>query len=336
MQWLETLAAAGFAADMNSTADAVADARRAAAETVIAPLDHLGLLRAEGPEAATFLHNLLTNDVSGMGETDLRRAGFCTPKGRLLADLLLWRDGESIMLQLAADLAPAMQKKLSMYILRSKAKLGDASDAYARIGIAGPQAVALLQAHSLPCPAALQVAGFDGGTVLGLDTGRFEIAITMEKASALWQALSTGASPVGTAAWLGLDIAAGIPLITAATSEAFVPQMVNYELIGGVGFKKGCYPGQEIVARTQYLGKIKRRMYRAHLAATSPCKPGTQVYAAETGEQACGAVVLCAPAADGGQDLLLVAQSTAVASGIHIGEPAGPRAELLPLPYAVD
>lgn len=336
--WLESLRHQGLQADFESAGDSGIDARAAAGATVIAPLFHLGLIRAQGEDTLGFLHNLLSNDVSSLDEKELRRAALCTPKGRMLADFLLWRDGAEVTLQLSADLLPAILKKMSMYVLRSKVKLSDGSESLARIGLAGPQAAALLQQQNLPVPGAMELRAFASGTVLRLGEQRYEIVVATAKAVALWQALRTAAQPVGIAAWRGLDIAAGIPLITAATTEEFVPQMVNYELIGGIGFKKGCYPGQEIVARTQYLGKIKRRMYRAHVdAAADKLAPGTPVYAPETGEQACGAVVLSAPSAQGGLDLLLVAQSNCVATGeIHLGSPSGPVPQIQPLPYAVD
>ena len=323
-EWLDSLVAAGFDVDLESTGDARVDAQRVATETVIAPLAHLGLIQAHGDDALPFLHNLLTNDVSGLGESDLRRAGFCTPKGRMLADFLIWRDNSGVMLQLSADLLPPILKKLSMYVLRSKVKLSDASNTLARIGLAGPQAVALLQQQGLPQPAPMQQQAFADGFVLGLGEQRFEIVVAVEKAGELWLALSASAQP------------AGMPLITAPIVAAFVPQMVNYELIGGVSFKKGCYPGQEIVARTHYLGKVKRRMYRAHIDAESLIA-GTSVYSPETGDQACGTVVSSAPAAQGGVDLLFSAQSSCVAAGeIHFGNLAGPLAQILTLPYPVE
>ena len=338
-QWLDSLRTAGFDADLESTGNAHLDAQRSATGTVIAPLAHLGLIKAQGDDAKSFLHNLLTNDVNGLAENDLRRAGFCTAKGRMLADVLVWRDATGVMLQLSADLLPAILKKLSMYVLRAKVKLSDASDTLARIGLAGPQAVALLQQHSLPQPAPMQKLGIAGGAdgfVLGLGEQRFEIVIAADKVAALWQALSAGAQPVGIAAWRSLDITAGMPLITTPIVEAFVPQMVNLELIGGVSFKKGCYPGQEIVARTHYLGKVKRRMYRGH-ADVDALVAGTSVYAPETGDQACGTVVSCAPAAQGGVDLLFSAQSSCVAAGeIHLGATAGPALKILSLPYPLE
>lgn len=334
--WLEALRGGDFGADFESAGDARAEARAAANETIIAPLVHFGLIRAEGPDAGGFLHNLLSNDVNGLGDNDLRRAALCTPKGRMLADFLLWRDAEGVTLQLSADLLPVILKKLSMYVLRAKVKLRDASGEFARIGVAGTNAKGLLERQGLPRPEPMQQLAFDAGRVLGLGQRHYEILVDATQAADLWQNLRAGAQPVGVAAWRGLDIAAGIPLITAATMEEFVPQMVNFEVIGGVGFKKGCYPGQEIVARTQYLGKIKRRMFRAH-ANAGQSAPATPVYAAETGDQACGAVVLSAPSAEGGTDLLVVAQANCVAAGeIRLESLTGPVLQILSLPYTVD
>jgi hypothetical protein len=333
--WLEALQRAGLNGSMETAGDIEAEVRAAAGQTIMAPLTHLGLIEAQGEDASSFLHNLLTNDVNSIAADGVRRAGFCTPKGRLLADFLIWRKDQSIVLQLSADLLPAMLKKLSMYVLRAKAKLSDATPAHALIGLAGPQAVELLGQLSVPAPTPLQSAVFDGGMVIGLGEQRFELMVDVAKAASVWQQLAEKARPVGIAAWRSLDIAAGTPLITAATTEQFVPQMINYELIGGVGFKKGCYPGQEIVARTQYLGKIKRRMYRVNVGAN--LSAGESVYSASTGDQACGTVVLTAPSPEGGTDALLVAQiSSAGSEELHIGNPAGPVPRLLALPYSVD
>ncbi len=335
-EWLNSMRATGFDVDLESSGNPLGDVQSVRSDTIIAPLVHLGLIQAQGEDAQPFLHNLLTNDVNGLGLNDLLRAGFCTPKGRMLADFLIWRDGDGVKLQLSADMLPAILKKLSMYVLRSKVKLGDASQTHARIGLSGSQAIALLQQLNLPTPAIMQQQPFAGGVVLGLGGQRFEIVLAADRVAAIWQALATLAKPVGVAAWRALDVAAGIPLITSATQESFVPQMVNFELIGGVSFKKGCYPGQEIVARTHYLGKVKRRMYRAHVA-TDAVPVGASIYAPETGDQACGAVVETAPSVDGGIELLFSAQSSCVAAGeIHVGSAAGPLAHVLSLPYPVE
>jgi folate-binding protein YgfZ len=220
-----------------------------------------------------------------------------------------------------------------MYMLRSKVKQSDATAQYALIGLAGPDATALANAPA----AAMQTSSDAGGTAIRLDERRALLAIPLEEAPAAWGQLAEKAKPAGLAAWRLTEIAAGIPRIVAATQEAFVPQMVNYEVpaVGGVSFQKGCYPGQEIVARTQYLGKVKRRMYRAKLAEAAA--PGTDVFTPEAGDQHCGAIVLCAPAPEGGFEALLVVQSSgAEANQVHVGAPNGQRAEILSLPYAVE
>jgi folate-binding Fe-S cluster repair protein YgfZ len=242
--WLDTLRSAGFSNDMESAGNRDADVRAAAAETVIAPLSHLSLIAASGDDAATFLHNLLSNDVNAIAPDGVRRAGFCTPKGRMLADFLIWRSRDGLVLQLSADLLPPILKKLSMYVLRSKVKLADMAQTHVLIGLSGPQATALLTQLNIPLVATAQSAHFADGMVIGLDAQRFELMVDIVRAADLWAQLAATARPVGLAAWRWLDISAGMPLITAATSEQFVPQMINYELIGGVGFKKGCYPAR--------------------------------------------------------------------------------------------
>ena len=286
------------------------------------PLADQGLIRASGEEAASFLHNLLTNDMAHLTENTARHAGLCTPKGRLIASFLIWREGGDYYLQLSADILPGILKKLSMYVLRSKVKLADVSGERMLIGVAG----------SPVGPTEPMIAApFAGGTAIRLDADRCVLA------------LPRGEPPAGLPApgriedWHLAEIRHGIPRITAATQEAFTPQMVNYELpaVGGVSFQKGCYPGQEIVARTQYLGKVKRRMFRVKLDTHFP--PGTDVFTPEAGEQHCGAVVLTAPAPDGGYEALLVVQiSGAEADAVHVGSLTGPHAQILPLPYAVD
>lgn len=335
--WIDFLAHQGArpdADDFGKPAEEMAAARIA---TVFAPLPDFGLIRASGEDAASFLHNLLTNDVQGIAADTLRFAGLCTAKGRLIASFHIWHgsDGD-LLLMLSADILPGILKKLSMYVLRSKVKLSDASDGCVLFGLAGPAAEALVAELGATVPVPTKIATFDHGQVLRLADGRLILAVAADAAQAVWATLAAKARPVGTAAWRGLEIAAGQPRIVAATQEAFVPQMVNLEVaaVGGVSFTKGCYPGQEIVARTQYLGKIKRRMYRARLETAAVA--GTPLYAPETGDQHCGTVVISAPTADGGQEALVVVQSSCAEAGeVHIGALNGPRLALQTLPYTV-
>jgi folate-binding protein YgfZ len=178
------------------------------------------------------------------------------------------------------------------------------------------------------------VAAVEGGQAIRLDDTRWLLALDPTAAVSRWQDLAAAARPVGLAAWQWLEIAAGQPRVVATTQEAFVPQMLNMELpaVAGVSFTKGCYPGQEIVARTQYLGKVKRRTFRARLATA--VAPGASVYAPETGDQHCGAIVSVAPSPAGGFECLVCVQIGAVEAGeVHVGAPDGERLEFLPLPY---
>jgi folate-binding protein YgfZ len=227
-----------------------------------------------------------------------------------------------------------MRRKLSMYVLRSKVTLTDSSAARPALGLAGRHATAALQAAGLAVPAqALGTSTTGETTILRLTDDRFEIVLPADRLAALWQALSAHATPAGTPAWRRFDIRDGLASIWPETQESFVPQMVNFELTGGVNFKKGCYPGQEIVARTQYLGKLKRRMYRAQ-AACPPPVPGTPVYGTDTNDQACGEVVDAVAHPDGGCELLAVVQMSSVTAGaVRLGSPAGTELSFLPLPY---
>jgi hypothetical protein len=335
--WNDFLTKQGAQDNFEHFGDLAGELAASRSATIVVPLADQGLIRATGEEAAGFLHNLLTNDINHIPADGARHAGMCTAKGRLIASFLIWREGTDYLLQLSADILPAIHKKLSMYVLRSKVKLLDASDERVLIGVSGPQAETLIRGLGAQPGSAMSSAAFDGGTSVRLDGQRFVLAVAAAAAEAVWAKLAAGAKPAGLAAWRLTEIAAGQPRLVAATQEAFVPQMINYELpgVGGVSFQKGCYPGQEIVARTQYLGKVKRRMYRAKLDAAFP--PGTDVFTPEAGTQHCGALVSVAPAPEGGYECLLVVQSSGMEAGeVHVGSPDGPKAAFLSLPYAIE
>ena len=301
--------------------------------TVVAPVLDLALIRASGEEAKVFLHNLLTNEVKGLHAGNASLSGFCNAKGRLLATFLIWHDGSDLLLALSADLHGTILKKLSMYVLRSKVKLTDASNERLILGVAGPEAERALSGFGEIPKSPLSISQIAHGQLIRLDQQRFLLSIDAAVVQEVWQKLATVARPVGLDSWRWLDIVAGLPRVTQSTFEEFIPQMVNFDLIGGVSFTKGCYPGQEIVARTRYLGKIKRRMYRAHLEDGIP-NSGDHLYAPETEDQSCGRVVNVAPAPGGGHDLLAVIQSSCAEAGeVHLGEASGPRLVLLPLAY---
>ncbi len=324
---------AAFSDDGEVSFGGAADELEAARSgTVAVPLGHLGLIRASGEEAAGFLHNLLTNDVNHLRPGQMQHNSLCNAKGRMMASFLVWREGGDYLLQLSRDLHPAILKKLGMYVLRSKVKLSDASADFALVGVAGTAAQALAAALGAELAEPMRSTAFAGGTAIRLDASRYLLALEPGTAADAWKQITGSAKPAGTEVWRWLDIQAGVPRISAAIQEEFVPQMANFELIGGVSFQKGCYPGQEIVARTQYLGKLKRRMYLAHLPAQA--SPGAHLYSADMPDQSCGIVVDAAAAPGGGNDLLAVIQMASAEVGdVRLGAIDGPQLEFRPLPY---
>lgn len=334
--WASFLADQGLAADHGAFGDVVEELAAARDGAVVAPITDQGLIRASGADAAEFLHNLLTNDIRGITAGNARLAGLCTAKGRLLALFLVWRDGEDFLLLLPREILPAILKKLSMYVLRAKVKLSDASEERVLLGIANQDGAEPIAGRGLAGLPPRGVISVGGGQGIRLDGKRWLLAVASDQAMALWQTCRAAARPVGLAAWNWLEIAQGQARVLAATQEAFVPQMLNLELpaVAGVSFTKGCYPGQEIVARTQYLGKVKRRTFRARL--TGAVAPGTHVFSAETGDQHCGALVSLAPSPDGGHECLVCVQIGARESGdVRVGSLEGEGLEFLSLPYTV-
>ncbi|HAF55074.1 MAG TPA: folate-binding protein [Thauera sp.] len=339
--WTEHLARLGATlGDASlSFSDAASEARAATETTIAVPLLHLGTIRSVGPDSTVFLHNLVSNEVKKLEPDAAAWNSFNSPKGRMIASFLMWPEAEGHALVLSADILPAFLKKFSMYVLRSKVKLSNASAEVALIGIAGPNAGGAARAAGAELPAAdmKQTLTAAGLRCIRLSATRYLLAVPVESAAATYDAiLAAGAVRAGTAAWQLTMIRAGLPLITAPTQEEFVAQMLNYELIGGVNFHKGCYPGQEIVARTQYLGKLKKRTYRVGVPVGVEATPGMDVYAPDFGEQSAGKLVNVAATADGGSEALAVIQcSSAEAGELHLGAPDGPRLSVLDLPYAL-
>ncbi len=286
-----------------------------------ARLHDWGVIRAQGAEAAKFLHGQLTQDVEHLQEGQVKLAGYCSAKGRLLASFVMWRGGpEEVLLACSADLLPAVLKRLSMFVLRARCKLSDASAELPLWGLAGAAAAG-------PGPGATGLClPLPGAAVAGVPVAR-----------ALWVGSAEGAAPDAPAmdidAWRWLEVHSGVARIVAATAEQFVPQMVNLELVGGVNFQKGCYPGQEIVARSQYRGTLKRRAYVLHSAA--PLQPGQEVFLATEAEQPAGMVALAGSWA--GQHAGLVElKIAALAEGtLHAGSAVGPALTPADLPYAI-
>jgi folate-binding protein YgfZ len=304
-----------------------------------APLTDLGIIAVTGEEAAHFLHGQLTNNMENMGSAEARLAGYCSPKGRLLATLLCWRSGDALMLQLPRQILAATQKRLQMFVLRAKARLQDVSDEYVVLGMAGYQAEKALTAWFPQLPSSpYQIQESGAGTLIRLTdvdgAPRFQWITSSAVAIEAWPILTRALTPAGPPAWRLSEVRAGIPGVTLATQEQFVPQMINFELIGGVNFKKGCYPGQEIVARSQYRGKLKRRMLLASVASAA-ARPGTEVFDAADPDQPCGMIVNAEISGTNQMDCLVEMKVEAADDPVHLGSVNGPVLQFKPLPYLI-
>jgi folate-binding protein YgfZ len=300
----------------------------------ISSLPHLGIIRAAGTDAASFLHNQLTNDVLLMKEGQCRLAAFCNAKGRMQASFVVYkRSAEDVLLICRKDLLAQTVKRLSMFVLRAKVKLSDATDEFQLLGLAG-DAVAQALAGSASA-ASLTLDPWQRHAIGAADVLTLYPALGQSRA--LWLGPKDAPAPTGISLsaelWQVGEVMSGIAWVELATFEAFVPQMLNYESVEGVNFKKGCYPGQEIVARSQFRGTLKRRAFIVQSAA--PMTAGQEVFSSLEATQPCG---LVAQAANDGADHLAVLElqlSATENSTLHLGAPDGPALRLLPLPYAL-
>ena len=290
-------------------------------------LDDWGVISAHGPDATAFLNGQLTQDMLHLDGTQARLAGYCSAKGRLLASFVAWRGADDeIALACSADLLPATLKRLSMFVLRAKCKLADASERLALYGLAGPQADALVGSAAV---AAWSTAARGSARVIRLPTvdgvSRY-----------LWVGPEAPPLPaLEMSAWRWLEVRSGLPRIVAATVDQFVPQMLNFELVGGVNFKKGCYPGQEVVARSQYRGTLKRRTYLLDSAAE--LQPGQEVFHSADPGQPAGMVVLAASAGAQRHAALVELKIAALEGGtLHAVAADGPLLRPTALPYALE
>ena len=286
------------------------EAAAALSGTVICPLAHLGAIRASGAEAETFLQNQLSNDVRQLGASRAQLSSYNSAKGRVLDLFALRRDGATILLETRRDTLPATLKRLRMFVLRSKVVLEDLGEHYTAFGLGGPRAAELLLQAGLPLPAQeWDWLTAEGVTVLRRPgvTARYSIHAPAQSLGALWNRLAMQAQPVGSAAWRLLDLLAGLPAIRPQTADHFVAQMLNLDQLGAISFTKGCYPGQEIVARMHYLGNLKRRMSLCRIES-GEAAPATTIHAADGEAQAIGEVVESAPHPQGGAALLAVLQ----------------------------
>jgi len=308
---------------------------------LITDLSGYGLISVRGEDAEQFLQGQLTNDVRLVDEHAAQYSAYCSPKGRVLTCLTIFKRQDCYYLQLPRSLLEATLTRLRMFVLIAKVTLEDASDSLVHIGCSGPDIEADLQSVAGVLPEQVWRCTYsDNITIIRIpgQVPRFEIICELAQAEKIWTALDVRAAPAGSFAWEMLDIDNGVPTIYPDTSDAFVPQMLNMQLFDAVSFKKGCYAGQEIVARMQYLGKLKRRMYKAHTADGTEPAIGMDLYAAGSSSgQGAGKVVNVQASPPDGYDLLVVAEINSQEDDtLHLESEKGPVLGFLPLPYPFD
>ena len=327
VDWLSELRGAGAVLDATRVlhfGDPEGERAALAVSATVHPLVDWSVLRAGGADAQAFLQGQLSNDVSMLDSSHAQLSTYCTAQGRMLANMLVWHDAPDYFLQLPADIAAGVRSRLQKYVLRAAVTLIDATAQLRLLGLGGAGASAALAEFVDRVPAKpLAVARGPEVTVIRLHEDElFEIAVPPAHWSVVWRRLTSKAQPAGTNGWRWRLIQAGLPVITAATQDQFVPQMANLEQLGAVSFTKGCYPGQEIVARAQYRGEVKRRMFRLHAPVAEPAA-GQPVFQSSA-TAPCGTIVNAAPAAGGGFDLLAVLSTIAAETGdLRLGGPDG-------------
>jgi folate-binding protein YgfZ len=294
------------------------------------PLSHLGRLRLTGADVDTFLQGQLSNDLRELRSGHTQLSSWNSAKGRVLALFTGWRENDAVWLETSADLIEPLAKRLKMFVLRAKVAIETPGIRHPAIGLAGDGIFAHLAALGLPVPSAIgEVAAHEGVQLIRRPGGRarFSLHGTQETLEPLWQALALRCKPTGTGAWQLLDILAGQPSITAATQDHFVAQMLNLDTLGGISFNKGCYTGQEVVARLHYLGQLKRRMFLLYASDAGQVAPGTPIHLAQGDTQAVGEVVSVQPHPERGYALLAVLQiAHAQSDALRIGSVSGPPA----------
>lgn len=299
----------------------------------LTPLTHLGVIRVEGEDAAKFLHSQLTQDFVLLGANQARLAAFCSAKGRMQASFIGFkRSPTDILLLCSRDLLAPTLKRLGMFVLRAKARLSDATGLFLLYGLAGEAILSIAKYEAI----AWRKIDFDSHNLIHLyPADGVSRALLVGPADVPLPSVLATAPVLSPELWAWGEVRAGVATISPPIIEAFVPQMLNYESVGGVNFKKGCYPGQEVVARSQFRGTLKRRAFVAHVASTD-MEPaaGQEVFHSSDVDQPAGTIVQAAPAPGGGWDVIASLQLSATHDGIlTLDNAGGATLTLAPLPY---
>ena len=306
-------------------------------ENVICDTSYLGIIKVSGEDASSFLQGQFSNDVNLLNETNSQLNSYNSPKGRMYASFRLFKNDENYFLLLPQEIIEPIIKRLRMFVVRSKVVLEDLSDSWKSVGLSGPA----INNEITQIPKDIEGVVHDGPTtfirVPGLNI-RILISGPNEEIDKLTNELNKKLTPTDSNHWKRLDIHAGLPNIYSTTQESFVAQMVNLPLVNGVSFTKGCYPGQEVVARMHYLGKLKKRMYRIVIEGNSTPEPGENLYLGDNeNTQSVGEIVDAQPNNTDGIDALAVVQVNAIEKGnIRLATQDGPTVSVAELPYSFE
>lgn len=307
---------------------------------VLADLGHYALIEASGDDVIEFLQGQLTNDIKLVTESSGQLSAYCNPKGRILANFRIFKRQEHYFLRMRSDIVEATLKRLRMFVMRSKVELVDSSDELVRMGIAGAKATNKLSALFTNLPANTDDSCTENDvTIIKLagELPRYEVHGPFAEIKDLWQKLQNDAVAIGENSWNLLTIRAGIPEIVSATVEAFVPQMVNLQAINSLSFTKGCYPGQEVVARMHYLGKLKRRLFIGSVKTDTLPASGQAIMSNDESEQKAGQIVTASCSKDKGVEFLAVLQiEKAEKDELHIESNSGSTIQFIDLPYSLE
>lgn len=308
---------------------------------ILCDLSTIALIRVRGDDANSFLQNQFTNDINNISDSQGQLSAWCTPKGRALATFVIHQHDDAYFLALAADKLEVTLKRLRMYVMMSKVELEDVSSQLVHFAIAGSNIAEKLNAYGfekLP-EADYETVHYGHLRLMRLPNAmlHFEVYADFESGKALWNTLNLASdvSPVSDNAWRYLNIVSGLPMVTAASSEAWIPQMLNLQVIDGVSFNKGCYPGQEIVARLKYLGKNKRRLYR--LAFNSSELPATGNKIVTKDHIEAGKVLNMALNPEGKVEVLAILKiAMAESEALYLADQDDINVTILELPYTLD
>ena len=297
-------------------------------------LHHEGVLAVRGSDAAKFLQGQLPCNLNYLSDTQASLGARCTQKGRMQSSFRILLQGDGVLMAMATELLEPQLADLKKYAVFSKSKLTDESPAWVRFGLSNADPALVTLGLELPAETD-SVARTDTLIAIRVSPTRAELWVPAEQAETVRNQLASQLQHADLNEWLLGQIRAGIGQVMPQTRELFIPQMLNLQAVGGVSFKKGCYTGQEIVARMQYLGKLKRRLYRLSLDAPELPEPGTPLFS-PSHNSAIGEVVLAAKAGES-IELLAVLQAEAAESGdVHVGTLEGPGLQVLDLPYTLD